>query len=162
MHSDRPRRASSARDHEVRAGLLRRARGRLCPLCRTAMLPGERLHLDHILPRADGGDDDASNLRVSHGSCNELRGAAPADCLTPSPRGEEGGLEAERRRAALRALAVDELSRRRHARADVHGATMRRITEDEAAEMRLWDQHLGGEVIDIGRDEVGWWVTLAW
>lgn len=46
----------------------------VCHLCGD---PAERenFHLDHVVPRARGGSDDPSNLKVSHPACNMAKGA---------------------------------------------------------------------------------------
>jgi 5-methylcytosine-specific restriction endonuclease McrA len=38
------------------------------------LLPGQRLHVDHIIPTSRGGTDHPSNLRVVHGRCNLRKG----------------------------------------------------------------------------------------
>jgi len=45
--------------------------------CRLCGGPVERsdVHVDHIRPRAKGGDDSLSNLQVSHSACNVRKGA---------------------------------------------------------------------------------------
>ena len=47
--------------------------GRVCHLCG---MPGAD-SIDHIIPRASGGDDSPANLRPAHRSCNSARGAKP-------------------------------------------------------------------------------------
>ncbi|WP_282939140.1 HNH endonuclease [Corynebacterium auriscanis] len=49
------------------------AHGTVCHLCG---MPGAT-SIDHIIPRAAGGDDSLSNLRPAHTSCNSARGAQP-------------------------------------------------------------------------------------
>jgi len=34
--------------------------------------------IDHVIPRSQGGSDDASNLRLSHHRCNHGRDAEPS------------------------------------------------------------------------------------
>ncbi|MGV0868463.1 HNH endonuclease [Corynebacterium kalidii] len=49
------------------------AMGRVCHLCG---LPGADT-IDHLVPRAAGGDDSLDNLRPAHGDCNALRQDMP-------------------------------------------------------------------------------------
>lgn len=49
------------------------AQGRVCHLCG---MPGAD-SIDHVLPRALGGDDGLNNLRPAHSRCNSARGATP-------------------------------------------------------------------------------------
>jgi hypothetical protein len=46
--------------------------GRICALCGTD--EGE-LHIDHIIPRVNGGDHSLENLRVLCAACNQRKGA---------------------------------------------------------------------------------------
>jgi 5-methylcytosine-specific restriction endonuclease McrA len=46
-----------------------------CPYCGLPVLPGQRWQVDHKRPRIHGGTDEAANLRVAHGSCNESAGS---------------------------------------------------------------------------------------
>lgn len=34
-------------------------------------------HLDHVIPRSQGGPNTLANLRLTHARCNEQRGARP-------------------------------------------------------------------------------------
>jgi 5-methylcytosine-specific restriction endonuclease McrA len=54
--------------------MLSRAYGTLCPECRRPLLPGQRLHLDHIVPTSLGGSDHPGNLQVTHAACNMRKG----------------------------------------------------------------------------------------
>lgn len=44
-----------------------------CHLC-GKRVPRSRIHLDHIVPLARGGEHTAANLAVSHGLCNQRKG----------------------------------------------------------------------------------------
>jgi 5-methylcytosine-specific restriction endonuclease McrA len=46
-----------------------------CPLCRRPILPLERVNVDHIVPRADGGTDALENLQRVHQRCNMAKNA---------------------------------------------------------------------------------------
>jgi 5-methylcytosine-specific restriction endonuclease McrA len=54
----------------LRHAMINNALGSPCPLCRTPLLPHQRLHLDHIIARSLGGTDDPRNLQVVHRRCN--------------------------------------------------------------------------------------------
>ena len=57
------------------AGQVFAERGRVCHLCG---MPGAD-SLDHLVPRAMGGDDSLDNLAPAHKRCNSSRGAMPLD-----------------------------------------------------------------------------------
>jgi len=68
-------------EHQAeRRRLLPTAYGQLCPyhgidpLCPGVMQHGDKLHLDHIHPRALGGGT-GSNGRIAHGPCNQRAGS---------------------------------------------------------------------------------------
>lgn len=52
--------------------LLRQRDGDTCGICGDFVLPSEQ-SVDHILPRYQGGTDDAFNLRLAHRLCNFRR-----------------------------------------------------------------------------------------
>jgi 5-methylcytosine-specific restriction endonuclease McrA len=58
----------------LRHAMINNALGSPCPLCRTPLLPRQRLHLDHIIARSLGGTDDPRNLQVVHRRCNLKKG----------------------------------------------------------------------------------------
>ena len=76
--------AWSERGGTRRAGELRRfvlARDNyVCWLCG---LPGAD-SADHVVPRAQGGDDRLTNLRAAHLRCNISRGTKAVESPTPS------------------------------------------------------------------------------
>lgn len=45
-----------------------------CVVCGSPAKPGDPLHVDHIIPRTEGGGSDLENLRATHKSFNESRG----------------------------------------------------------------------------------------
>jgi 5-methylcytosine-specific restriction endonuclease McrA len=45
-----------------------------CALCGGGYDPDDPYEADHIVPVADGGSDELSNLRGVHRSCNRRRG----------------------------------------------------------------------------------------
>jgi 5-methylcytosine-specific restriction enzyme A len=55
------------------------ASGRICALCGKAVEAHEKLHLDHIIPVAEGGMGDASNLQYVHERCNMMKSSIPVD-----------------------------------------------------------------------------------
>lgn len=52
--------------------------GRLtCELCKEPIKPkfkNNDISLDHIIPKSLGGDKSLENLRITHSSCNSVRG----------------------------------------------------------------------------------------
>jgi len=70
----------SAEIRYLRMKIWVRQRG-ICWICEKP-IPRERdpndpmaMSIDHVIPRADDGDDDPKNLRVAHRLCNEQRGS---------------------------------------------------------------------------------------
>jgi 5-methylcytosine-specific restriction endonuclease McrA len=53
-----------------------------CPICQDLRRPNDDWVVDHIVPRAHGGSDDATNLRVVHRSCNGRRNQTFSDWPT--------------------------------------------------------------------------------
>jgi 5-methylcytosine-specific restriction endonuclease McrA len=54
-----------------------RAIATTCAICGQPASASDGLHVDHIVPRVDGGSDDPSNLRAVHASCSLKRGSRP-------------------------------------------------------------------------------------
>jgi 5-methylcytosine-specific restriction endonuclease McrA len=53
-----------------------RATATTCGICGKPFTdPDDPPVADHVIPRADGGSDDITNLRPAHRSCNGRRGA---------------------------------------------------------------------------------------
>jgi 5-methylcytosine-specific restriction protein A len=51
--------------------------GGVCQLCGGLVQGDDRdAHIDHIVEKADGGTDEASNLRLVHRSCHSRRHAS--------------------------------------------------------------------------------------
>lgn len=48
--------------------------GRHCCYCNAGPLYKRALHMDHVVPRCDGGADDVSNLRPACRVCNSRKG----------------------------------------------------------------------------------------
>lgn len=48
--------------------------GGICGIC-GQLVDFDAMHVDHIRPRIDGGNDHVSNFRISHGPCNLRRGS---------------------------------------------------------------------------------------
>jgi RNA-directed DNA polymerase len=60
--------------------LLRRC-GCKCAWCHEWFQPGDRLEVDHIIPKSKGGKDSYTNFQLLHKHCHELKTAQ--DLLTP-------------------------------------------------------------------------------
>lgn len=73
QHSARPHRESVRKRLGKRRAdaIARRDHGR-CVYCGAHDGP---MHLDHVVPRADGGTDEASNLVTACASCNSRKGS---------------------------------------------------------------------------------------
>src|SRR5580704_10905440 len=56
--------------------------------------PDVVLHVDHVIPRCEGGSDDESNLVTACSACNQGKGGWP---LRPPPPGESPGWTSEAR-----------------------------------------------------------------
>jgi len=70
-------RLSSEERKELVTRLLKSQNG-LCYICNKAIDPKhDRIAIDRIRPRAQGGPNDQSNLGVVHDSCNRLTGSMP-------------------------------------------------------------------------------------
>lgn len=61
--------------------------------------PDVKLHVDHVLPVALGGRDDASNLTTSCADCNQGKGSTPPDAAIV----QDVHKDSERQRQAIRA-----------------------------------------------------------
>lgn len=56
--------------------LIAQQRGR-CGLCRKRLpmlTDGARVHVDHKVPKSQGGSDDLANLQAVHARCNRIKG----------------------------------------------------------------------------------------
>ena len=69
--------------------LWRRQRG-LCAIC-SLPVPLRSSTIDHFIPRSKGGPNVYANLRVTHGKCNQTRGASMDDVFVVA-----GGIKALR------------------------------------------------------------------
>jgi RNA-directed DNA polymerase len=49
--------------------LMRKQKG-VCPICNQALDNGEQLHVHHVKPKAQGGDNRLTNLRLLHSACH--------------------------------------------------------------------------------------------
>mgnify|MGYP001579813424 CR=1 FL=1 len=77
-HSARPGRESLSKRLGRLARMIKARDGHACVYCRaTAASSGAHLHLDHLLPRSEGGEDSATNLVVACRACNGRRQAMP-------------------------------------------------------------------------------------
>jgi 5-methylcytosine-specific restriction endonuclease McrA len=64
---------------EIKRGKMRsliKSQKGMCPLCNKPLVL-EKASLDHIVPKSFGGSGEMWNLRATHMTCNNLRGA---DC----------------------------------------------------------------------------------
>jgi len=60
-------------DHPTFVALLLRD-GDTCYLCDQSPDIDDPLEIEHVVPKAFGGSDDLSNLRLAHRSCNRTKG----------------------------------------------------------------------------------------
>lgn len=75
-HNARPNRESLSKRLGRVARAIRARDGERCVYCaRTAEQSGAHLHLDHLTPKAHGGEDVASNLVLACRRCNSARQA---------------------------------------------------------------------------------------
>lgn len=80
----------------IRAAVISRY-GMLCHLCQEPIENEVELHIDHLVPWAQGGTTTLKNLRPSHARCNLSKGAdgkqLPPECRSPakSRPGRRGG-----------------------------------------------------------------------
>ena len=51
----------------------------LCYLCGKPITKKQKWNLDHVIPRADGGESSEKNLRPVHVGCNHKKGALTLD-----------------------------------------------------------------------------------
>jgi 5-methylcytosine-specific restriction endonuclease McrA len=66
---------------------IRERDGDVCYLCGDSVEPHE-LDFDHVIPLSRGGAHSASNVRVTHASCNRRKGArTPSEYLTALEKG---------------------------------------------------------------------------
>ncbi len=70
QHASRPRRESLTKRLGAKARRIRERDGNRCVYCGAIEGP---MHLDHIIPRNQGGADTAENLVVACASCNSRR-----------------------------------------------------------------------------------------
>ncbi len=70
QHASRPRRESLSKRLGSKAKRIRERDGNRCLYCRAVDGP---MHLDHVIPRSQGGADTADNLIVACASCNSRR-----------------------------------------------------------------------------------------
>jgi hypothetical protein len=57
-----------------------------CAICAKRFNPHDIVECDHIVPVADGGNDEVSNLRAVHRCCNRQRGRGSTGGAPPSSR----------------------------------------------------------------------------
>jgi 5-methylcytosine-specific restriction endonuclease McrA len=100
-HAARPNRESLSKRLGKVARQIKARDGHACVYCgATEQSSGSHLHLDHLTPRACGGEDIATNLVVACRSCNSRRQKLNLTAWCRMIR-----IDARRiRRAALRAL----------------------------------------------------------
>lgn len=108
-HNARPNRESLSKRLGKVARLIRERDGHACAYCgRTAEQSGSHLHLDHLTPKAIGGADEASNLRLACRRCNSARQALTLNVWAHKARTELGLIftAADIRAHALRPIAA--------------------------------------------------------
>jgi len=79
------RNKAKAKDHAPRWQDVAARQDDACPGCGQPLFNGEELHLHHIVPRAEGGDDRLTNLLLFHPFCHQQVHGGQA--LSPSVRG---------------------------------------------------------------------------
>lgn len=60
----------------------------LCHICSGKIATGEAWELEHVIPLAQGGDDEAHNLRPAHFKCHKAKTAADAGNTAKAKRRE--------------------------------------------------------------------------
>lgn len=60
-----------------------------CCRCGRPILPGQKWDVDHILPRALGGGEDATNYGAAHAACNRAEGGRRGARITNARRLED-------------------------------------------------------------------------
>lgn len=76
LHNSRPGRESLSKRLGKVASQIRARDGHKCAYCgRTEEQSGAKLHLDHLTPKSEGGQDVASNLVLACRRCNSSRQA---------------------------------------------------------------------------------------
>ncbi|MGI9337473.1 MAG: DNA methyltransferase [Gammaproteobacteria bacterium] len=97
--------------------ILYKGTGGICPGCTKPTRMG-LMHIDHIIPRAKGGDNDLSNLQLLCGECNskkgkrtmnELRRAVAAERIAEVVKKDRA--KYEKKRAAELTKAIDKAQR---------------------------------------------------
>ena len=87
-------RLGSGRKAKLKVALLLRD-GNLCCLCPKIFTTENPPTLEHVIPEADGGMTEMSNLKLAHSSCNQKKGLADSmkrdsvtaeDLLSPTKR----------------------------------------------------------------------------
>ena len=53
-----------------RVGQLTRRQQGVCPVCHQPLENGEGLHMHHVMPKKNGGQDELANLRLVHDTCH--------------------------------------------------------------------------------------------
>lgn len=61
-------------DRQWRIIALKRRDGLKCWLCHKRFVKGDTVTIDHAIPKARGGSNHLSNLRLAHEHCNNERG----------------------------------------------------------------------------------------
>jgi RNA-directed DNA polymerase len=64
------RRQAQANSLSVQARRVARRQGCVCVVCKEDLFNGEELHLDHVIPRAQGGVNEDENRRLVHLYCH--------------------------------------------------------------------------------------------
>jgi RNA-directed DNA polymerase len=64
------RRQAQANSLTVQAQRIAHRQGYVCAVCKGELFNGEELHLDHVIPRTQGGTNDDRNLRLVHFYCH--------------------------------------------------------------------------------------------
>lgn len=68
----------------------------ICHICGSRIIAGERWEVDHVLPLAQGGDDDDTNTRPAHVKCHRVKTAKDASDTAKAKRREARHIGAHR------------------------------------------------------------------
>jgi 5-methylcytosine-specific restriction enzyme A len=68
----------------------------ICHICGSRIIVGERWEVEHVLPLAQGGEDDDTNTRPAHAKCHRVKTAKDAADTAKAKRREARHIGAHR------------------------------------------------------------------